>query len=187
MTEAASEAAANRAVVARLMSVVSGDAAIEHGVELVASDVVTHVDGWRFQGINGWASWIRYIRTRRRVTSPTILVDQIVVEQDSTLTVRGRWSGIRHGRRTVSKGCTARYRVVDGRVVEIWCTRHTYAHLFGAHVGTRLGFALELLRVWWWARRAPQPTHIESHQHSGHQAKFVRTDPAASMAAPSRG
>lgn len=152
----APEAAANRAVVARLMSVVSGETPIERGAELIASDVVTHVDDWRFQGINGWASWISYIRTRRRLTSPTLLVDEIAVEQDSTLTVRGRWSGMRNGRRVVSKGCAARYRVVDGRVAEIWCTRRTYAHVFGAHVASRLGFAFELLRVWWWARREPR-------------------------------
>lgn len=152
----APEAAANRAVVARLMSVVGGEAPIERGVELVAPDVVTHVDDWRFQGIHGWASWIGYIRTRRRLTSPSLLVDEIVVEQDSTLTVRGRWSGMRGGRRVTSAGCAARYRVVDGRVAEIWCTRHTYAHVFGAHVRSRLGFAFELLRVWWWARREPR-------------------------------
>ena len=153
MTDEAPEAAANRAVVARLMSVVGGEAPIERGVALVASDVVTHIDGWRFRGIDGWASWIRYIRTGRHLTSPTLLVEEIVVERDSTLTVRGRWSGMRRGRRVVSKGCAARYRVVDGRVAEIWCTRHTYADVFGAHVGSRLGFAMELLRVWWWARR----------------------------------
>lgn len=154
--EEAPEAAANRALLTRLTSVVSGETPIERGAELIAPDVVSHIDGWTFQGIDGWASWIQYVRTRRRLTSPTLLVDQIVVEHDSTLTVRGRWSGMRRGRRAVSTGCAARYRVVDGRVVEIWCTRRTYRHVFGAHVGSRIGFALELLRVWWWKTRAPR-------------------------------
>ena len=146
----------NRATVVRLMAILAGDAPIESGVELIAPDVVAHVDGWRFQGINVWANWIHYIRTRGRVTAPTLLLDALEVEADATVTARGRWSGERGGRQVVSGACSARYRLAEGRVVEIWSTRRNYAHLCGAHVESSWGFALELLRARRWTARAPQ-------------------------------
>ncbi len=160
------EAETNRAVVAKLMAILSGDAPIASGVEFVAPDVMAHVDGWSFQGINVWANWIHYIRTRGRVDAPEVLLDEVVVETDEIVTVRGRWSGQRRGRSTISKLCVARYRVVNGRIVEIWSTRRNYALLCGRHVEYHLGFVLELLRVQRWRARVPQleltqGTHVE--------------------------
>jgi len=158
------EAETNCAAVARLMTILSGDAPIESGAELVAPDVVAHVDGWRFQGINVWANWIQYIRTRERVTAPTLFLDELVVEADGTVTAYGRWSVVRGGRRVISKSCVARYRLVAGRIVEIWSTRTNYAPLCGAHLVYRLGFAFELLRAQWWKARAPQLDLIDGER-----------------------
>ena len=138
------------------MTILSGDAPIETGTEVMVHDVVAHVDGWRFQGINVWANWIQYIRTRGRVSAPTVLLDALVVESDATVTAHGRWSGVREGRAVISHPCAARYRLVDGRVVEIWSTRRNYALLCGAHLEYRWGFAAELLRARRWKTRAPQ-------------------------------
>ncbi|MBV9879965.1 MAG: nuclear transport factor 2 family protein [Gemmatirosa sp.] len=146
----------NCATVARLMGILAGHAPIESGIELIAPDVVAHVDGWRFQGINVWANWIHYIRTRGRVGEPTLVLDAIVVEHDATVTARSRWCGDRHGRPVTSRPCSARYRVHDGQIVEIWSTRRNYAFLCGAHLAHRSGFAVELLRAWRWKTRAPQ-------------------------------
>jgi hypothetical protein len=138
------------------MTILSGHAPIESGTELMAPDVVAHVDDWHFQGINVWANWIRYIRTRERVTAPTLLLDELVVERDATVIARGRWSGVRAGRLVTSKPGLARYGLVEGRIVEIWSTRRNYALLCGAHVQYRAGFAAELLRARRWKARAPQ-------------------------------
>jgi hypothetical protein len=146
----------NRATVARLIAILSGEAPIETGAEFMAHDVVAYVDGWRFQGINVWANWIHYIRTRERVESPTLLLDALHVERDGTVSVRGRWRGVRGGRPVISKTGAAKYRLVDGRIVEIWSTRRNYALLCGAHVEYRAGFAAELVRAWRWKARAPQ-------------------------------
>src|SRR3954463_10530062 len=105
------------------MTILGGHAPIESGAEFMAPDVVANVDGWRFQGINIWANWIRYIRTRERVMAPTLLLDELVVEPDTTVTARGRWSGVREGRVVTSKPGVARYALVEGRIVEIWSTR----------------------------------------------------------------
>lgn len=138
------------------MTILSGDTPIETGAELLSPDVVAHVDGWTFQGINVWANWIRYIRTRGCVGHPTLLLDKLVVREDATIAAHGRWKGTRDGRPVISSPCAARYRVVEGRIVEIWSSRRNYALLCGAHVESRWGFALELLRVRRWKKNARQ-------------------------------
>ena len=150
------EAERNRSVVARLMTILSGDTPIETGIELMVPNVVAHVDGWRFEGINVWANWIQYLRTRGRVAEPTLQLEELAVESDASITARGRWKGFRDDRPVTSHLCVARYRLTGGRIEEIWSTRRNYALLCGAHVEYRGGFALELLRVQQWKRRAPQ-------------------------------
>lgn len=138
------------------MSILSGQAPIESGAEFMAPDVAAHVDDWHFRGINVWANWIHYIRTRGRVAAPTLLLDEVVAHADATMTVRGRWRGVQAGRDVISKSCAARYRLQEGRIVEIWSTRSNYAFLCGAHVEYRWGFIAELLRARRWKTRAPQ-------------------------------
>jgi hypothetical protein len=150
------EAERNRATVTRLLDILRGESSIESGVELIAPDVVANVDGWRFAGINVWANWIQYLRTRGRVGALTLFVDELVVNDDATVTVRGCWSAMRGERRVFSRSCSARYRLEQGRIVEIWSTRRNYAFICGAHVEYRTGFAAELLRTWWWKMRVPQ-------------------------------
>jgi hypothetical protein len=150
------EAERNRATVTRLLDILSGVSPIESGVELIAPDVVANVDAWRFQGINVWANWIKYLRTRRRVDRLTLFVDRIVVESDATVTVHGCWSAMRGEHRVFSRLCSARYRLENGRIVEIWSTRRNYAFMCGAHVERHAGFTVELLRAWWWKTRVPQ-------------------------------
>ena len=150
----------NRATVARLMTILSGELPIHAGSEIIAPDVVAHVDGWRFEGINVWANWIDYLRTRGRVTEPTLIVDDLVVDDD-TVAVRGRWQGQRDGRSATSKPGAATYRLENGRIVEIWSTRSNYAFLCGAHVEYHWGLALELLRTQWWRLRVPRLDLLE--------------------------
>ena len=138
------------------MRILRGELPIHTGAEIIASDVVVHVDGWRFQGINVWANWIDYIRTRGRVAEPTLVVDELAVRSDTRVTIRGRWQGMRDGRMATSKAGAATYRLENGRIVEIWSTRTNYAFLCGAHVEYHLGLAYELLRTQWWRTRVPR-------------------------------
>ena len=150
------EGETNRAAVARLMTILSGETPIHAGSELIAPDVVAYVDRWRFQGINVWANWIDYIRTRGRVAEPTLLVDDLFTNSDATVTACGRWQGVRHGRVVTSKGACATYRLTQGRIVEIWSRRSNYAFLCGSHVEYRLGLLFELLRSQWSRRHGPR-------------------------------
>ena len=150
------EAERNRATVTRLIDILRGESPIESGADLIAQDVVANVDSWRFEGINVWANWIQYLRTRGRMDALTLFVDEVTVNQDATVTARGCWSAMRGERRVFSKSCSARYRLEHGRIVEIWSTRRNYAFMCGVHTEGRAGFAAELLRAWWWKMRAPQ-------------------------------
>lgn len=159
----------NRAVVAKLMTILSGDAPIEAGAEILSADVIAHVDGWRFEGINVWANWIHYLRTRGRLADPTLLVDRIEIHADATITAHGRWAGKRDGSRMTSQPCRARYRIAEGKIVEIWSTRRNYAFLCGNHVEYHLGLVLELLRARRWKNRTPQ-LDLTSHGRAHHAA-----------------
>ncbi|HET8654535.1 MAG TPA: hypothetical protein VFL93_03395 [Longimicrobiaceae bacterium] len=164
----------NRATVARLMSILGGETPIEAGAELIAADVVAHVDRWTFRGIDVWASWIHYIRTRPGLTSPTLAVDALEVHRDATVTARARWRALRAGRLMISDPGVAHYRLVDGRIVEIWSTRHNYAFLCGGHVHSHWGFALELLRVRRWKRGAAQ---VDLRRRAAPAAHSPRVEP----------
>lgn len=165
------EPEASHAVVAKLMTILSGDTPIEAGAELLSPKVVAHVDGWRFEGINVWANWIQYLRTRGRLAEPTLIVDRIETNPDATVTAHGRWAGIRDGCLMTSRPCHARYRVADGRIAEIWSTRRNYAFFCGRHLETRLGLAFELLRARRWKRNTPQ-LDLTTHGRAPH-ASFV--------------
>jgi hypothetical protein len=154
----------NRATVARLTTILKGELPIHVGSEIIAPGVVAHVDGWRFEGINVWANWIHYLRTRGRVADPTLLVDELSVRPDAKVTIRGRWQGTRDGRVATSKPGMATYRLENGRIVEIWSTRTNYAFLCGAHVEYHLGLAYELLRTQWWQTRVPRLDLLASTQ-----------------------
>jgi hypothetical protein len=146
----------NRATVARLTDILRGELPIHAGAEIIAPDVVAHVDGWRFQGINVWANWIDYLRTRGRVAAPTLIVDEIAARPGAKVTLRGRWQGARDGRVATSKPGAATYRLENGRIAEIWSTRTNYAFLCGAHVEYHWGLAYELLRTQVWRTRNPR-------------------------------
>lgn len=143
------------------MTILSGETPIEAGSEIIAHDVVAYVDGWTFRGINVWANWIDYIRTRGRVSEPTLLVDELEVHPDARVTARGRWKGVREGRVLTSQPGAATYRLQNGRIVEIWSTRRNYAFLCGAHLTLHAGFVFELLRSQWSRMHAPRPDLLD--------------------------
>jgi hypothetical protein len=51
----------------------------------------------------------------------------------------------------------AHYRVVDGRVVEVWTTRTNYAFMLGPMMRTRAGHLLIMLHFFFWAKRSGGP------------------------------
>jgi len=143
---------AGKVTVSRLIEILAGRTPISHAPEIMAQDVVSHMDGYTFRGINTWANWLSYVRTRSRVAGPDLETDRLVTNEDGTITAFGRWKGRKDGEPVLSTEVWARYRVVDGKVVEIWTTRANYVFILGPIMRTRVGLLLVMLRVFFWSR-----------------------------------
>ena len=149
---------AGKATVSRLIEILAGRVPISRAPEIMVPDVVCHMDGHTFRGINTWANWLSYIRARSRVGPPDLETDRLVTNDDGTITAYGRWKGSKPGEPVLSPEVWARYRVVDGKIVEIWTTRANYVFLLGPIIGTRAGLLLVMLRVFFWSRISGRPT-----------------------------
>lgn len=153
---AASEMEARCATVARLMTILGGDTPIEAGAEFIHPQVQANFDGWRFQGINLWANWIRYLRTRPGIAQLRLVMERIQPNPDGTVTACGRWFARRRGYPVVSGLGVATYRFENGRIVEIWTTRRNYLVMFGPYLRYRWGMLWMLFRLARWKSRTPQ-------------------------------
>src|SRR4051812_24180696 len=125
-----------QATVLRLIEILAGRTPISLAPEIVAADVVSHMDGFTFSGIGTWAKWLRYVRAQSRVGPPDLETDRLVTHADGTVTAYGRWKGRLDGEPVLSAEIWARYRMVDGRVVEIWTHRGNYVFLLGWVIGS---------------------------------------------------
>jgi hypothetical protein len=153
---ASAETDAKVAAVARLMTILGGDTPVEAGAELIHPDVVANFDGWRFQGINLWAGYIRYLRCRPGISQLRLVMERIQANPDGTVTAAGRWHALRRGVHAVSNLGVATYRFEGGKIVEIWTTRRNYLLLFGPWLKYRWGLAWMLFRLGRWQDRVPQ-------------------------------
>lgn len=143
---------AGEATVYRLIEILAGRAPISQATELMAQDVVSHMDGFSFRGIKTWAKWLSYIRTRSLVGAPDLETERLVSNKDGTITAYGRWKGRKGGAPVLSTEIWATYRVSNGKVVEIWTTRTNYVFILGPIIRTRLGLLLVMLQVFFSGR-----------------------------------
>ncbi|SRR5713226_9110526 len=144
----------NKAVVERLLTIFAGKADISSGVEIIAQDVISHMDNYTFQGINVWARWVSFIRSRGRVSELDLTLDRLVVNPDQTITPYGRWKALYKGKPVVSAEVSATYRLKDRMIVEIWTTRKNYILTFGPIMRSRVGCLLILLYHSFWNKLA---------------------------------
>jgi hypothetical protein len=158
---------AGEATVSRLIEILAGRAPISAAPEIVARDVVSHMDGYTFRGINTWANWLAYVRTRSLVGPPDLETDRLVTNDDGTVTAYGRWKGRRDGEPVLSTEVWARYRVREGKIVEIWTTRTNYVFVLGPLIRTRAGLLLVMLRVFWSRISGQSDLHAEHQTTAG--------------------
>jgi hypothetical protein len=145
------------ATIDRLMGILAGTTPLSHGVEIIAQDVVIYMDGHTFRGINTWAAWLHYMRIRSRVADFDVQVDELVTNADGTISAYGRWKGQVKGSPVYSPPVWAHYRVVEGKVVEIWTTRTNYVFMLGPLMRTQAGHLLIMLHLFFWAKTAGGP------------------------------
>lgn len=98
-----------------------------------------------------WGRWARAERslaqTRRTLTERQAERDTWRANAERAL--QGLGAAIDGQLERCSKAGCATYRLVHGRIVEIWSTRRNYTFLCGAHVEYHWGLAFELLRSQW--------------------------------------
>ena len=138
----------DEALVARLLEVIGGNAPMSDALELLATDVVSHMDEFTVRGTDVWFDWLAFIRSRAK-SEIRVDVDRIVTEPDGRISAFG-WLRTADGR--TRQPNHAIYRVQGGRITEVWTTRENYAMIFGAKVRHRLTWLLVLLEMAVWRR-----------------------------------
>ena len=141
---------AEQAVVARLLAGIGGDAPLAAVVHLLAPDVICHMDRFTTRGADVWVDWVEFLRSRG-VENLKVEVVRLETGADGIITAFG---GLTAGLGGTSSpgGGSARYRVVDGRIVEIWTSRWNYEVVFGPKVRHPLSWLLVLVRMAVWRR-----------------------------------
>jgi hypothetical protein len=141
---------AAEAVVARLLAAIGGDAPLEAVVHLLAPDVICHMDRFTTRGADVWVDWVEFLRSRS-VDHLNVEVERLETGADGIITAFGGLT-TGSGGRPVPSGGSARYRVVDGRIAEIWTSRWNYETVFGPRVHHPLRWLLVLVRMALWRR-----------------------------------
>jgi hypothetical protein len=144
---------AQESLVVRLLAAVGGDVPLDHAVHLLAPDVICHMDQFTARGPDAWVDWVEFIRSRG-VENVKVVVERLDTGADGIVTAYGGLIAGPSGR-SVPRGGTARYRVQDGRIAEIWTSRSNYEAVFGSKVHRSLSWMLVLLHMALW-RRLPR-------------------------------
>jgi hypothetical protein len=137
-------------LVARLLAAVGGDTPRDAVVHLLAPDVICHMDRFTARGPDAWVDWVEFIRSRG-VENVRAVVERLETGADGIITAYGGLTAGPDGS-AVPRGGSARYRVQDGRIAEIWTSRSNYEVVFGSKVHRPLSWMLVLLRMALWRR-----------------------------------
>lgn len=140
----------HESMVERLLAAVSGDVPMAEGVRVLAPDVICHMDRFTARGVDAWEDWVEFIRSRG-VENVRAEVRTIETGPDGIITAIGDVTG-GPGAKGGRSGGRVRYRVVDGRIAEIWTSRWNYEMIFGAKARHPLRWLLVLIRMAIWRR-----------------------------------
>ena len=150
-----------RAVVARVIELLSGDRPLSAAGTCLDRDVVIHVDdGETHRGLGLWKRWVHLMRERGRLHDLRFVPLTTDVAGD-LVQVTFRWAGApRRGGSAVRTPTvnTVRYRVGNGSVGEIWTRKANYVDVFGPWIRVTALYRLFLLRglLYFLARRDPE-------------------------------
>lgn len=141
---------ADEALVVRLLAVISGEAPLAEAEQLLAPDVISHMDQWTVRGITVWYDWLEFLLSKVE-GNVTVVLDRLVTREDGTITAYGNL-------RTANAPFSSRqehqatYRLENGRIVEVWTTRGNYEMIFGPKVRHPVRWLLVLLEMAIWRR-----------------------------------
>lgn len=149
-SEAVAPRSADEALVVRLLAVISGDAPMAEAEQLLAPDVISHMDRWTVRGITVWYDWLEFLHSKAdgRVA---VELDRLVTRDDGIITAYGF---LRSARASLASRQEhhATYKVTNGRIAEVWTTRGNYEMIFGPKVRHPVRWLLVLLEMAIWRR-----------------------------------
>jgi hypothetical protein len=143
----------NEALVVRLLAVISGDAPMAEAEQILAPDVVSHMDRWTVRGTDVWYDWLAFLRAKAG-GNVTAGLDRMVSNDDGTITAYGNLQAARAPFITRQEH-HARYRFENGRIAEVWTTSGNYEMIFGRKVHHPVRWLLVLVEMAIW-RRLPR-------------------------------
>jgi limonene-1,2-epoxide hydrolase len=151
---AAALTAEERAPIELLGEILGGRRPLEDARTAFADEVIMHADHYSMRGsAEGWMRWVAFMWDRSQLGGLRGEFDALTRQADGTLAGTGRWYGHRDGHEVRSLPVTARYRVVDGRIVEMWSVRRNYTSILGDGFDTPVGFWLIIARFGLWSLR----------------------------------
>jgi hypothetical protein len=158
---AASPRSADEALIARLLAVISGDAPRAEAEQLLAPDVISHMDQFTVHGIDVWYDWLDFLLSKAK-GNVSVDLDRFDAHPNGTITAYG-WLRVERSPERTPQQNWARYRIDGNRIAEVWTTRSNYERIFGAKVRHSVSWMLVLLEmaVWRrlpWTRRRPRPS-----------------------------
>ena len=151
---------ADEELIAQLLGVISGDAPRADAEQLLAPEVISHMDQFTVRGIGVWYDWLDFLLSKAK-GSVTVDLDRFEHHPDGTITAYG-WLRVALSPERTPQQNWARYRVDGNRIAEVWTTRSNYERIFGAKVRHSLSWMLVLLEMAVWRRlpwtRRPRPS-----------------------------
>jgi hypothetical protein len=141
---------ADAALITRLLAVISGQAPMAEAEQLLAPDVISHMDRWTVRGTDVWYDWLEFIRSKT-TEGVTAELDRMVTNENGTITAYGalRAAGAPLSGRQEHH---ATYRLENGRIAEVWTTRGNYEMIFGPKVRHPVRWLLVLVEMAIWRR-----------------------------------
>ena len=142
----------DKATLDHLVGILQGNKDMSEADKILPPVTLIHLDHYKFEtGIEGWQTWITFLKERGRVSNVGCTCTKIKENADGTYTLVGEWTGEYQGKRVVSDPISATYRIHDGKIVEIWTTPKNYTFFFSI-ARYRVGFWLVLLYMLLWRR-----------------------------------
>ena len=115
----------------RLVQILQGNKDISEADQILTPIMTAHLDGHQFDiSIEGWEAWWHFMKKKGRISNVSGGCTEIKENQDGTYTLVGNWSGEFNGQPVVFEPISARYRLKDGKITEIWTKRMNYTFFF---------------------------------------------------------
>jgi len=140
----------NKTTLNHLVNIFQGNKSISEANKILAPTMTAHLDDYEFNiSIEGWEAWWRFMREKGQISNVCGGSTQVTENADGTYTLVGSWSGEFDGKPVLFEPISARYRIQDGKIVEIWTNRMNYTFFFPI-MRYRLGVTIVFLYLLLW-------------------------------------